>query len=164
MPSAIQSQDLVVRVPGRAVLNGFTLSVPAGCIYGLWVPAGAARASFMNACAGLAERADGVLSVAGAVPARGRLDVGYCTQYDSFYEELTVDENVSFFGHASGHFLDGAGCSTRRVIESLRFIFESGQLAGLLSGGQKRRLNVVLACLGQPAVLLVDEPTVAWTR
>lgn len=160
MPSAIQSQDLVVRVPGRAVLNGFTLSVPAGCIYGLLGSSGCGKSTFMNACAGLAERADGVLSVAGAVPARGRLDVGYCTQYDSFYEELTVDENVSFFGHALG--ISSTVLDARRdgLLKVCGLSSNRGQLAGLLSGGQKRRLNVVLALLGQPAVLLVDEPTV----
>ncbi|MBI2444826.1 ABC transporter ATP-binding protein [Candidatus Micrarchaeota archaeon] len=160
MPPAIQSQDLIVRVPGRAVLDGFSLSVPAGCIYGLLGASGCGKSTFMNACAGLSMFEAGVLSVAGRAPGRGRLDVGYCTQYDSFYEDLTVDENVSFFGRVLG--VPSALLEPRRdlLLKTCGLTEQKGQSASLLSGGQKRRLNVVLALLGQPEVLLVDEPTV----
>lgn len=160
MQAAILSQGLSVRVAGRVVLDGFSLSVPQGCIYGLLGASGCGKSTFMNACAGLVAASDGSLLVQGIAPSRGRLDVGYCTQYDSFYSDLTVEENVLFFGRIMG-VPALALCGRAEVLLKQAGLSSClKQTAGTLSGGQRKRLNVVLSLLATPSVLLVDEPTV----
>ena len=93
---------------------------------------------------------------AGAVTWAGRL--GYCPQEPVVYERLTCDEHFELFGHAYGMTPARERRSRRGLYAALGFERYAGTRAGQLSGGTLAKLNLGLALLADPAVLLLDEP------
>jgi len=91
---------------------------------------------------------------AGSAPLRRR--VAYVTQQASVYDDLTVRQNLAYFGRVLG----SPGDDVDRVIERVRLGEFAGRLAGSLSGGQRGRVSLAAALLGRPEVLVLDEPTV----
>ena len=82
--------------------------------------------------------------------------VGYVTQAPSVYDDLTVAENLRFFARVLG--VDAAEAD--RCVEVVDLAGARGQLVGRLSGGQRSRVSLAVALLGDPEVLVLDEPTV----
>ena len=93
---------------------------------------------------------------AGAVTRAGRL--GYCPQEPVVYERLTCDEHFELFGHAYGMTPAQERCSRRDLYAALGFERYAATRAGQLSGGTLAKLNLGLALLPDPEVLLLDEP------
>jgi ABC-2 type transport system ATP-binding protein len=82
--------------------------------------------------------------------------VGYVTQAPSIYDDLTVRENIRFFARMVGADLDSAD----RAIATVDLESHAGVLAGRLSGGQRSRVSLASALVGEPELLVLDEPTV----
>ena len=156
----ISAEGVSCSLGGRKVLENFSLEVEEGEIVGLLGPSGCGKSTFMNLCIGFLQAGGGALSVLGRLPAKGRLDVGFATQYDSFYEELTVWENIDYFGKLSDLSGEQVRESASALLPAMDLAGFEKRLAGQLSGGQKRRLNLLLSLLSKPKLLLVDEPTV----
>lgn len=160
MPPVISACDIQFSFKDQTVLRDFSLDVEENEILGLLGPSGCGKSTFLNLCTGLRALQSGSLSILGKDPCKGRLDVGFATQYDSFYDELTVHENVSYFGKLLG--LSQADVAGQGAVIGKAVGLEGVEhhYAKQLSGGQKRRLNLWLALLPRPPILLVDEPTV----
>ncbi|MBI4360697.1 ABC transporter ATP-binding protein [Candidatus Micrarchaeota archaeon] len=160
MAPVISANQIGFSFRDQSVLRDFSLDVEQNEILGLLGPSGCGKSTFLNLCTGLRSMQSGELSILGKPPNRGRLDIGFATQYDSFYEELTVRENVDYFGKLMG--LSGADIADQDEIigKAVGLTGFENHYAKQLSGGQKRRLNLWLALLAQPPILLVDEPTV----
>jgi ABC-2 type transport system ATP-binding protein len=155
---AIEVQGLRVRRGGRPVLHGLSCSVPRGAVTGLLGPSGCGKSTLMRAIVGVqvveAGRVGVLGEAAGAPSLRSR--IGYLTQAPSVYGDLTVRENLRFFARVLGV---GEG----RIEEAIGIVaMESaaGQVVARLSGGQQARVSLATALLGEPEVLVLDEPTV----
>jgi ABC-2 type transport system ATP-binding protein len=150
-------EGLRVRRGGRIVLPDVTLDVRAGSVTGLLGPSGSGKTTLMRAIVGVQVVEAGRVTVlglpAGAEELRRR--VGYVTQAPSVYGDLTVRENLAYFGRILG--------VRDRVEEALRAVEleEHGdQVVSTLSGGEQSRASLATALLGDPDVLVLDEPTV----
>jgi ABC-2 type transport system ATP-binding protein len=155
---AIRVQGLrVVRGP-RIVLDDFNLSVDKGTLTGLLGPSGSGKTTLMRAIVGVQQIASGEVEVlglpAGSEPVRHR--VGYLTQAPSVYSDLTVRQNLRYFAKVLG-----AGPeAVQRAIDQVDLGSHADDLVAKLSGGELSRVSLAAALLGEPEVLVLDEPTV----
>ncbi|HYT81184.1 MAG TPA: ABC transporter ATP-binding protein [Actinomycetota bacterium] len=140
----------------RPVLEDASLGVRAGEAVALVGENGAGKTTLLRICAGL-------LSVdAGEVRVAGR--VGYCPQEPGVFELLTAVEHLVLFGRAMGLRRQEALAHGRAILESFGFPSDERLPARDLSGGRKQKLNLTLALLGDPKVLLLDEPYQGFDR
>ena len=158
MTAGISIRDLTV-IRGRTrILSEFNLEIAAGAILGLLGPSGSGKTTIMRAVAGLQRLTGGSISVLGS-PAGDkslRTRIGYSTQDASIYRDLTCSENVDYFSALHGH----ANSSTDEILELVDLSKNRKQLAGTLSGGERARLALATALVGDPELLILDEPTV----
>lgn len=158
MKSAVEVADLVVRRGRREVLHGLGFTIPAGQVTGLLGPSGCGKSTLMRVLVGVQAGVSGTVTVfgqpAGAAGLRDR--IGYVTQAPSVYDDLSVRENLAFFARVLG--VDRAEAD--RCIEAVDLADQAGQVVGSLSGGQRSRASLAVALLGDPALLVLDEPTV----
>ena len=158
MASAISVQALEVVRGGRRVLQGIDLEVEAGSVTGLLGPSGGGKSTLMRAIVGVQKIASGTVEVlgqpAGAASLRSR--VAYMTQNLSVYRDLSVNENLRYFARVLGAPPAASGEALARV--DLADYADSE--VGNLSGGQQARVSLATALLGEPEVLVLDEPTV----
>lgn len=156
--AAIEVTDLVVRRGGKTVLPGISLRVPHGRVTGLMGPSGSGKSTLMRAIVGVQITESGSVSVlgegAGTPSLRHR--VAYVTQAPSVYADLTVEENLRYFArilHASSERIE-------QVINLVGLGDQTRQVARTLSGGELSRASLAVALLGEPELLILDEPTV----
>jgi ABC-2 type transport system ATP-binding protein len=155
---AIVATGLSVQRGKIGVLHDLTLTVPRGQVVGLLGPSGSGKSTLMRAIVGAQEHTTGALTVLGepaGSPALRRV-VGYVTQSPSVYEDLTVAQNVRYFGRVIG----APVTDVERVIDEVELSPQANQLVGDLSGGQRNRVSLAAALLGSPDLLILDEPTV----
>jgi ABC-2 type transport system ATP-binding protein len=158
---AIDVRGMTKRFGNRTVVNHIDLQVRSGEICGFLGPNGSGKTTFIRMLCGLL-RAD-----AGSGTVLGRdviteseaikLQVGYMTQRFSFYEDLSIYENLDFV--ARMYSLKNRREVVAESIERLGLKERQGQLAGELSGGWKQRLALAACMIHQPRLLLLDEPT-----
>ena len=157
MNNAVEVRGLTVVRGERTVLEGLDLVVSPG-VTGLLGPSGCGKTTLLRAVVGVQQVAGGSVRVfgheAGDAPLRDR--VGYMTQAASVYDDLTVRENLRFFGRVLG--ADPADAD--RVLAEVDLTDHADQVVGRLSGGQRSRANLAVALLGSPDLLVLDEPTV----
>lgn len=155
---AIRTADLRVRRGGSTVLNGLSLTVPAGQVVGLLGPSGSGKTTLMRAVVGTQKITSGAVTVLGAPAGSPQLrrKVGYLAQGPGVYDDLTVAENVRYFARIVG----APDTDPERVIAETGLEPQSRRLAGSLSGGQHSRVSLAVALLGSPELLILDEPTV----
>ncbi|MEK7278271.1 MAG: ABC transporter ATP-binding protein [Chloroflexota bacterium] len=163
MSTLIESHDLRKSFGHTKAVDGVSLSVAAGEAYGLVGPDGAGKTTTMRLLVGALSSDGGSVNIAGhdlqKHPEEARAGVGYLAQRFSLYLDLTVYENLRFFGEVRG--VRGAAFEARAA-ELLQFVGLKGfeaRLAGQLSGGMKQKLGLACALVHRPAVLLLDEPT-----
>jgi ABC-2 type transport system ATP-binding protein len=156
---AIETHDLHKAFGAINAVDGIDLSFPAGRIYGLLGPNGSGKTTLIRLMAGLAVATSGSVTVLGTrMPSRPLLArIGYMTQSDGLYSELSVWENLSFFAAMSGQRDEAA-------LTEILDVVDLGDRRGTpileLSGGMRRRLSLACALVHRPAVVFLDEPTV----
>ncbi len=154
--AAIEIRDLRVVRGERVVLPGLSAEIEAGRVTGLLGPSGSGKSTLMRAIVGVQIVAGGSVRVlgeeAGSAPLRSR--VAYITQAPSVYGDLTVRENLRYFARVLG--VDGID----RAIATVGLETHADAVVDLLSGGQRARASLATALLGNPDVLVLDEPTV----
>lgn len=156
--AAIEVADLVVDRGDNRVFDGVGLRIEPGVITGLLGPSGSGKTTLMRAIVGVQVITSGTITVfgepAGSPDLRRRL--GYVTQAPSVYPDLTVAENVSYFASLYG---PSNGTATS-VIARVGLEEQADQLVSTLSGGQHSRASLACALVGDPELLVLDEPTV----
>jgi ABC-2 type transport system ATP-binding protein len=155
---AVALRGLRVVRGDRVVLDDLTLDVAAASITGLLGPSGCGKSTLMRAVMGVQVVAGGEVTVlgepAGTPSLRHRL--GYVTQAPSVYADLTVRENLRYFAAVLG----APRSDVDRVIGEVGLDSHADDVVGRLSGGQEARVSLAAALLGEPELLVLDEPTV----
>ena len=164
MTLTIKEVSHIYRGAREAALDSVSLTIPAGGVFGLLGPNGAGKTTLISLICGLIETDQGHITlddeplalVRAADPAR----IALVPQDYAFYPMLSVVENLRFFGGTLG--LSGTLLRQRcdAAIAFTRLEQVTGKLAETLSGGLRRRLNLAIGLLGEPRLLLLDEPTV----
>lgn len=157
MNNVIDIRDLVVVRGGREVLPGLTLGVAPG-VTGLLGPSGCGKSTLLRAVVGVQRVRSGGVEVLGLPAGDRRLRdrLGYVTQAASVYDDLTVAENLHFFARVLGVSRDEVDAA----VAAVDLAEQRDQVVGDLSGGQRSRASLAVALLGDPDVLVLDEPTV----
>jgi ABC-2 type transport system ATP-binding protein len=157
----IDVRGLTKRFGERTVVDHFDITVPKGAIYGFLGPNGSGKTTTIRMLCGLLTPDEGQgtclgLDVRADAP-RIKEEVGYMTQKFSYYEDLSIRENLDFV--ARMYRLDKRKQRVNQALEELGLADRQKQLAGSLSGGWKQRLALAACLLHEPQLLLLDEPT-----
>lgn len=158
---AIIAKQLRKSFGRRIALNGLTIEINSGEIYGLIGPNGAGKTTFIRIAVGLSRAQAGVIEVLGKkMPDRSIApQIGYMTQKSALYADLSTIENLSFFASLYG--LVGKN-KERRIAEVLEIVELSdrkNETVGEMSGGMIQRVSLAAALLHKPKLLFLDEPT-----
>ncbi len=154
----VEVDHLVVDRGRTHAIRDISFRTAPGQVTGLLGPSGCGKTTLMRCLVGVQVVASGTVTVlglpAGSPPLRDR--VGYVTQAPSVYEDLTVAENLRFFGRVLG--VDGD--EVERCVDAVDLRSHRDQVVNRLSGGQMSRASLAVALLGSPELLVLDEPTV----
>lgn len=143
-------------------VDGLSLSVPKGTIFGLLGPNGAGKTTTTSLCVGLLHPDSGSLEIAGVGPPTDpavRRHIGVAPQSVALYDDLSALENLRFFAKLYGMERTQAAKRAGEVLELVGLSGRSNDRVGAYSGGMKRRLNLAAAVLHEPALVFMDEPT-----
>jgi ABC-2 type transport system ATP-binding protein len=155
---AVRVQGLEVVRGRNAVLRDVSVSVPARRVTGLLGPSGSGKTTLIRAIVGVQIIRTGRVEVlgrpAGTPDLRSR--VGYMTQAPSVYSDLTARENLAYFGRILGV---GAG-RIDEVLAVVNLRHRADSVVRTMSGGERSRVSLAAALLGEPELLVLDEPTV----
>jgi ABC-2 type transport system ATP-binding protein len=159
MEHAIDVDRLVVRRGRREILHGLSCQIPVGSVTGLLGPSGTGKTTLLRSIVGVQKIVSGSVTVLGK-PAGSRAlrsQVGYLTQAPSVYADLTVRENARYFASL---YQGVTHADADRAIADVGLGKAADQVVGSLSGGQRSRASLACALLGNPKLIILDEPTV----
>ncbi len=165
---SVTSSELVIDVSGitkrfgdKTVVNAIDLQVKRGEIYGFLGPNGSGKTTFIRMLCGLLTPDAGQGTCLGynvrTQQAEIKVHVGYMTQRFSYYEDLSIRENLDFIARI--YAVPDRAAAVDRSLDRLGLKNRSHQLAGQLSGGWKQRLALAACLIHSPQLLLLDEPT-----
>jgi ABC-2 type transport system ATP-binding protein len=160
---AVQSENLTKRFGDFTAVDGVSFTVDRGVIFGFLGPNGAGKTTTIRMLLGLLRPTSGTASVLGFDVVKHSSEIkkriGYMSQRFSLYDDLTVEENLNFYGRTYG-------VRNRRLRARKRFVLQMAGLEGRereltrnLSGGWKQRLALGTAIVHEPEMLFLDEPT-----
>jgi ABC-2 type transport system ATP-binding protein len=156
--SAVEVRGLRKRYGGFEAVRGIDFSIEAGEVFGLLGPNGAGKTTTVEILEGYRTRDEGTVTVLGTDPQNAARDwrerVGVVLQSSSLYPSLTVRESLSVF---AGYYRSPR--DPGEVIEIVGLTDKRDARVRTLSGGQKRRLDLALALVGDPELIFLDEPT-----
>jgi ABC-2 type transport system ATP-binding protein len=157
----IDVSGVTKRFDGKTVVNGINLQVRRGEIFGFLGPNGSGKTTFIRMLCGLLTPDGGSGTCLGHDILRDqpliKREVGYMTQRFSYYEDLSIRENLDFIARIYG--LADRHAAVDASLKGLGLENRSAQLAGELSGGWKQRLALAACLIHKPQLLLLDEPT-----
>jgi len=158
----VRANGLVVRRGGRVILDELTFDVARGRITGLLGPSGCGKTTLMRTLVGVQTIAAGQVTLLG-LPAghpKLRARIGYATQESAVYSDLTLIENLRYFGTVLGLRKRQLAEVITATVGELDLTGLEGRVVGTFSGGQLARVGLAVALLGNPDLLVLDEPTV----
>jgi ABC-2 type transport system ATP-binding protein len=163
MTSIIAIDSLSVVLGGNyPALQDLSVELSRGKITGFIGPSGAGKTTLIRAIVGRQRVSSGKLTVmglpAGSPKLRSRLS--YMTQEISVYDDLTVQENIRYFARMAGKFGKSTQTVASRALLAVDMSAKTNVLVRNLSGGQKQRVSLAIALIGEPELLVLDEPTV----
>jgi ABC-2 type transport system ATP-binding protein len=155
---AVEIEGLRVVRGDTEVLPDLSLTVARGALVGLLGPSGSGKSTLMRAIVGVQEIQGGVVRVLGSPAGEPevRARVTYMTQSASVYDDLSVRENLRYFAAVLG----APPARVAEVITTVGLADRTDQVVGRLSGGQRSRVSLAAALVGDPELLVLDEPTV----
>lgn len=160
---AVVLENLVKRFGTFVAVDRVSLEIPRGEIFGFLGPNGAGKSTTIRILCGLLAPTSGKATVGGfdvATQAEDiRRNIGYMSQKFSLYDDMTVEENIVFFGGIYGVKPDALKARRDYVLKMSGLEDRRSTLTRLLSGGWKQRLALGCAILHEPPVLFLDEPT-----
>ena len=163
---AVNIRNLAFNYPDNSgkFFSGFSLQIAKGQRLGLFGPNGAGKTTLMNLMTGLLPFSEGSIELLGQSVKNNHKAVnklfGFVPQDFSFYQELSPAENLEFFGAWSGLNKLQIKSRTTELLEILGLSDVRNKPVQQFSGGMKRRLNLAIGVIHNPAILFLDEPTV----
>ena len=162
-PAAVELSGLTRRFGDLVAVDGLSLSVAPGEIFGLVGPDGAGKTTTIRMMAGILPPDAGSIAVAGCNVVRDpesvKRYISYMPQRFGLYEDLTVDENIRFYADIFGVRRRERAERSARLLKACGMSEFGARLAGNLSGGMKQKLGLACALIHTPKILLLDEPT-----
>jgi ABC-2 type transport system ATP-binding protein len=160
---AIRTEGLSRSFPEVKAVNGLSFDVKYGEIFGLVGPDGAGKTTTMRLLAGILPVDAGSAMVAGCDVTRDpegvKHEISYMSQRFGLYEDLTVDENIRFYGDIFGVKKSEREQRAVQLLKAADMDRFRSRLAGKLSGGMKQKLGLICSLIHTPKVILLDEPT-----
>lgn len=164
MEPIIEIRSLSKSYGNFSALNNVSLSIGKGAIFGLLGPNGAGKSTLIRILSCQSRPTSGHAYISGLDVVSDKKEVlsiiGVVPQENSFYEELTVNENLMFFGSLYGIPVIEVKKRSHKILALLHLDEKSQSPASKLSGGMKTRLNIACALVHKPEVLILDEPSV----
>jgi ABC-2 type transport system ATP-binding protein len=156
---AVEARDLHKAFGSLHAVDGIDLALAPGRIYGLLGPNGSGKTTLIRLLTGLARAPSGVARILGTrMPSRQALArIGYMPQAEAIYPDLSVGENLGFFGALQGA---KGRAAEDRVLDLVELSARRGSPASDLSGGMRRRLSLACTLVHEPSGVFLDEPTV----
>jgi len=158
----LETQDLTRRFGTLTAVNNLNLRVMQGEVFGFLGPNGAGKTTSINMICGLLEPTSGQVLINGHRVANGSMEirriVGMCPQNIVLWERLTCLEQLIFIGQMYGMPARMARLSGERLLAELGLDDKRNSLARTLSGGMQRRLNLAMALVHDPELVVLDEP------
>lgn len=164
MSHVLSLREVTLAYGNLIAVDSLSLTVAPGEVFGLLGPNGCGKSTTLAAIVGSIAPSSGEILVAGkserSDPLGYRRLIGLVPQEVALFDELSAENNLAFFGRLYG--LSGKHLKTRvcEVLDFVRLSEHARRLPRTFSGGMKRRLNLACALLHDPALLLLDEPTV----
>lgn len=163
--SEIVIHDLTKKFEDITAVDGLSLNINKGELFGLLGPNGAGKTTIINILCGLVTPTKGSVSVGGYNVQKELQNVkeliGVCTQETAVYPFLTGRENVELFGNLHAMPKQRIKKNAEDLLEHLGLIEDANRRVGKYSGGMKRRINLIMALVHDPEIAFLDEPTVA---
>ncbi|HVV55662.1 MAG TPA: ABC transporter ATP-binding protein, partial [Mucilaginibacter sp.] len=163
---AVNIANLGFHYPGNddATFSGLDLQVRKGERFGLFGPNGAGKTTLMSLITGLLKPDEGSIELLGMDVQKNHRSVnklfGFVPQDFSFYQELSPAENMEFYGSWAGLSRQQVKKRTDELLDILGLQNVRNKHVGKFSGGMKRRVNLAIGVIHNPAILILDEPTV----
>jgi len=162
---AISIEDLTEKFEDVIAVDGLTLQIEKGELFGLLGPNGAGKTTTIKILCGLLQPTKGSARVGGYDVQKEQSKVkeliGVCPQDTAVYPYLTGRENVELFGNLHTMPKKKLKENTNRLLETLGLTEDANRRLGKYSGGMKRRINLIMALVHDPEIAFLDEPTVA---
>lgn len=149
--NALEVRGLVKRYGDLAALDGFDFRAGAGELLAVIGPNGGGKSTLLSILAGVIQPDEGEFEVPSG-------EVGWVPQHAALYRRLTVEENLRLFARLEGH--ENPEAVVARMLELAGLDERRGEMVSRLSGGNQQRVNIAIGLLAEPAVLLLDEPSV----
>lgn len=160
----VEIHNITKKYKTVTAVDGITLQIPRGEIYGLLGPNGAGKSTTISMVSSLLKPTSGELRVGGYSvmkdPALVRKQIGLVPQDIALYPTLTAYENLKFFGRMNGIYGKPLNTKTDQVLEVVGLRERAKDRIESFSGGMKRRINIAVALMNDPELLILDEPTV----
>ena len=144
----------------RKVLQGISISIQSGEVFGFIGPNGAGKSTLINIIMGFIKPDAGEVMIHGEAPSNpdSRRQVGYLPEGPRFYEKLTAAELMRFGGRASGMTAGQVNLAMDPILDRLEILHVKDRPIGTYSKGMKQRIGLALALIHDPATLILDEP------
>jgi ABC-2 type transport system ATP-binding protein len=161
---AVRVNQLTKVIDEFILVDRISFSVEEGGVFGLLGANGSGKTTTFNMLAGLLEPSSGTVTLLGKsiteMRKSKRPEIGFVTQDNSFYETLTVKENLEFFAEMFGMPGPGRDVAIRGLLDQTTLADKADTMASRLSGGMKKRLNIACSIVHDPKIIFLDEPTV----
>jgi ABC-type multidrug transport system ATPase subunit len=148
---------------GKKSLDNLTLSLNYNEIFGLLGPNGAGKTTFFSLLTGIYEptKGDALVSGYSILTDINKVQelIGYCPQFDILWDELSIEEHLSFYSQLKNSERKELAHTIEQTIKSVKLDNHKHLLVKELSGGMKRRLSLGIALVGNPSIIFLDEPT-----
>src|SRR5918994_93257 len=148
--TALRAESLVKEYGARRALRGVSFTAGAGELLAVIGPNGAGKTTLLQILAGALEPTSGTVSL-------DRREVGWVPQQPAVYRKLSVAENLRLFARLEG--VEDVGATVAQMLEQTGLGDRADDPVGTLSGGNQQRVNIAVGLLGEPRVLLLDEPS-----